>query len=70
MGQAIQQRTGQPLAAEDLRPLAEGQVGGHDHAGAFAALTEEAEEIFCGILAEGYIAQLVADDEIGFSSRT
>ena len=38
----IQQRTGQPLVAEDLWPFTKGEIGGDDQRGAFVALGEKA----------------------------
>jgi hypothetical protein len=35
MGESIQQRGGQFLIAEDLRPVAKPQIGGHNHGYAF-----------------------------------
>ena len=41
--ESIQQRTGQPLVAEDLWPFTKRQIGGDDQRGAFVALGEKAK---------------------------
>jgi len=42
--EAVAQRGGELLALEDLRPLGEGEVGGHDRRAAAVPFGEEAEE--------------------------
>ena len=44
MGQAVQQGSGQALAAQHFGPLLKGQIGGHDQAGAFVGPTHHVEE--------------------------
>ena len=41
VGEAVQQRTGQPLRAEDLGPFVERQVGGDQDGAPFVALAED-----------------------------
>ena len=42
----VQQRAGQPLRAQHLGPLGEGQVTGHQRGGPFVALAEHFKEHF------------------------
>ena len=46
VGEPVQQRAGQPLRAEDLAPLVEGEVGGDQDGAPLAALAEGLEEQF------------------------
>ena len=47
VGQAVQQRAGETLRAEDRGPLVEGQVGGDQDGTPLVALAEHLEEEFC-----------------------
>ena len=44
MSEAVQQGAGQPLRAEDLGPLVEGQVGGDQDRPSLVSLAEDLEE--------------------------
>ena len=46
VGQAVEQRAGQPFAAHHLRPLLEGQIGRDDQAVAFVGPADDVEEQF------------------------
>ena len=41
VGEPVQQRSGEPFRAEDLDPLVEGQVGGHQDGPLLVALAED-----------------------------
>ena len=65
MREAVQEGTGEAfVAAEELGPLGEGEVGGDQHAHLLVAPAEEGEEVFAPRLAEGEVAQLVHDDQV------
>jgi len=57
MGQTVQHRARQALAAEHFRPLLEGQVRRHDHAGAFVGRADHVEEQLGAELARRDVAQ-------------
>ena len=63
VGETIQQRAGEPLRPEDLGPLVEGQIGGHQGGAPFVALAEDLEEQFRPGVGQGHEAQLVDDEE-------
>ena len=44
-GEAVQQRSGQPLRTEDLGTLVERQIGGHQDGAPLVALTEDLENL-------------------------
>lgn len=48
MTEAVEQRGGQLLIAEDLDPLGEREVGSDDRGVAFVAVGEQVEELFAG----------------------
>ena len=56
MGQAVQQGSGEPLAAQYLGPILKGQVGSDDQAGLLISPTYHLEEQFRSGLTEGNIA--------------
>ncbi len=64
MGEAVQQSAGDALVAHHLRPLLEGQVGGHHKAGALVGTGGHLEEKSGAHLREGYIAPPVQYQEI------
>ena len=64
MSEAVQQGAGQPLRAEDLGPLVEGQVGGDQDRTSLVALAEDLEEELSAGLGEWYEAQLVDDEQL------
>ncbi|OQC04779.1 MAG: hypothetical protein BWX79_02426 [Alphaproteobacteria bacterium ADurb.Bin100] len=64
MREPVQQGAGQPFTAHDLGPLLEGQVGGHDQAGALVGPADHVEEQLRAGLGEGHIAQFVQHEQI------
>ena len=46
VGEAVQQRGGEPFGAEHVSPLVERKIGGHQDGAAFVALAEDLEEQF------------------------
>ena len=64
MGEPVQQGAGQPLRAEDLRPLVEGQVGGDQDGPSLVALAEDLEEELGPGLGERDEAQLIDDQQL------
>ena len=61
VGEAVQQRAGKAFRAEDLSPLIEGEVGGHQDGTPLLALAEDLEEQFSAGAGERNEAQLVYD---------
>ena len=59
-----QQCSGEAFGAEDLGPLVEGQIGGHQDGAPLVALAEDLEEQFGPGGREGYKAQFVNDQEV------
>src|SRR5437870_1323144 len=70
MRQAIQQSRRHPLALKNLPPVAKGQVAGEQQAAALVAIGEHLEEQLGSSPAEGQIAQLIADQELGLVELT
>ena len=64
VGEAAQQRAGEPFRPEDLGPLVEGQVGGHQDRAPLVALAEDFEEQFRPGVGQGHEAQFVDDEEL------
>ena len=63
VSEAVQQGAGQPLRAEDLGPLVEGQIGGDQYRPSLVSLAEDLEEELSAGLGERYEAQLVDDEQ-------
>ena len=63
MGQAIEQRAGQTLIAEDAGPLVERQVGDDDGGAALIALADQFEEERGAGLGEWHEDELVDDEK-------
>ena len=63
VGEAVQQGAGQPLRAEDLGPLVEGKVGGHQDGAPLVALAEDLEEQLRPGGGQGDETQLVDDQQ-------
>ena len=63
MGEAVQQRPGEPFGAEDVGPLVKGEVGGDQDGAPFVALPEDLEEEFRPGGGEGDEAQFVDDQQ-------
>ena len=64
VSEAVQQGAGQPLRAEDLGPLVEGQVGGDQDRPSLVSLAEDLEEELCTGLGEWDEAKLVDDEQL------
>ena len=64
VGQAVQESAGEPLGAEDLGPLVEGQVGGEEDRSSLIALAEDLEQQLCAGLGQRDEAELVDDEEL------
>ena len=64
MGEAVQQRPGEPLGAEDFGPFIEGEVGGDQDGAALVALAEDLEEEFGRGFGQGHEAQFIHDEEL------
>ena len=63
VGEAVQQSAGEPLGAEHVGPLVEGQVGGDQDGAPLVALAEDLEEEFRPGGGPGDEAQLVDDQQ-------
>ena len=61
--EAVEQRRGELLVAEDLHPLAEGEVGGDDRRAPLVAVGEQVEEQLSAGALEGHEAELVDDQQ-------
>ena len=61
--EAVEQRRGEFLVAEDLHPLAEGEVGGDDRRAPLVAVGEEVEDQLTAGALEGHEAELVDDQQ-------
>ena len=62
--EAVEGGSREPLAAEDLGPLLEGQVRGHDQALAFIGRAQDVEEQFGPRLPGRHVAEFVEDQEV------
>jgi hypothetical protein len=62
---AVEKGSREPLVHENFGPLFEGQVRGHDDALALIGATDDFEEQLGSGFAEGDIAELVKDEQIG-----
>ena len=63
VGDAVEQCAGEALAGEDRGPFLEGQVRGHDGCAVFVAAAEDIEQQLASGLREGYVAELVDDQQ-------
>lgn len=63
MAEAVEQRGGQHLVAEDLDPLRESQFGIDDRGAAFVAVGEQVEEQLTAGPLEGHEAEFVGDQQ-------
>ncbi len=63
VAETVEQRGGELLVAEDLDPLAEGEVGGDERRAPFVAVGEEVEEQLATGTVEGHEAELVHNQE-------
>ena len=64
VGKTVQQRSGQAFLPEDLGPLVEGQVGGHQDGAPLVALAEDLEERFRPGGGQGDEAQLIDGQQV------
>ena len=60
----FQQRSGEPFRAEDLDPLVEGQVGGHQDGSPLVALAEDLKKQLGTGAGQGREAQFFDDQQI------
>ena len=64
VGEAVEQRAGEPLRAEDLCPFGEGEVAGNHGGATFIALTEHFEEQLGAGLGERHEAEFIDDEQL------
>jgi hypothetical protein len=64
MGDTIQKCRGHLAVPKDLRPFAEGQVGGNDERGPLVELGDEVEQQLSAVFRERQIAQFIKYHEI------
>jgi hypothetical protein len=64
VAEPVEKRGGHSFSLEYLDPIAEGQVAGHEQAGALIAVREHLKQELRSSAAEREVAQLVADQEI------
>ena len=64
VGEAVQQRAGEALRAEDFGPLVESEIGGYKDGAPLVALAEHLEEQFRAGAGQLYKAQLVDDQQV------
>ena len=62
---AVENRGGNHLVAEDVAPLRDGLIGGDEHAASFVASADELKNQVSGLLLEGEVAQFVDDEQLG-----
>src|SRR5258705_10122878 len=65
MSESVEQGGGHLGVAEYAGPFTEGQIGGDHHTGVLIEFAEQVEQQGTAGVAEGKIAKLVQDDEIG-----
>ena len=63
VGEPVKQSAGEPLGAEHVGPLVEGQVGGDQDGAPFVALAEDLKEEFRAGGGQRYKAQFVDDQQ-------
>ena len=66
MGQAVEERAGEPLGAESLGPFVEGQIAGDQRRASLVFLGDQLEEEFRPGLGQGNKAQFVDDQQFDF----
>ena len=69
-GESVDDCLAEAGVGEDARPLAEGQVGGDDQAGAFVALAEDLEDELGRAVGQREVAELVTDQKLDAASRS
>ncbi len=65
MERAVEDRVGQDLVVEDLAPVREALVAGHDEAGPFVAADEEPEEEASLLPGQREVPELIQDEYRG-----
>ncbi len=65
MGQSVQQGRRHLLVHKHARPFSEAEIGRYDDAGTLIELTDQVEQQGATHLADGQVAQLVEDHQIG-----
>ena len=65
MERAVEDRVGQDLVVEDLAPVREALVAGHDEAGPFVAADEEPEEEASLLPGQREVPELIQDEHSG-----
>ena len=64
MGEAVEQRAGEPFRSEDRGPFIEWQVAGDERGAAFVALAEHLEEQLGADRRERHVAQFIDDQQL------
>ncbi len=64
VGEPVEQRTGEPLGAEDRRPVFKGKIGRHDDRAPLVALAEDLEQKFGAGRRQGHVSEFVNDQEL------
>src|SRR5580692_4336277 len=64
VGQSVEQRTGQPLGPEHAGPFVEWQIAGDDGGAALVALAEDLKQQLGAGRRQGYIAELIDDQQL------
>ena len=62
--QAVEERRGHLGVAGDTRPVAEGEIGGHDDGGLLVEAADQVEQQLPTRLGEGQVAKLVQNDQV------
>src|SRR6516225_7728888 len=65
MRETVEQRRCHLRIAEHARPLAKGQISGHDHRGPLVEAANQMEQKLSASLGERQIAEFIEDDEVG-----
>ena len=63
MGEAVEERAGEPLGTEYARPLVEWQIAGDQRAAALVALAEDLEQQFGPGWRERHVTQFIDDQQ-------
>jgi len=64
VGQPVEQRSGKALAAKDLHPIFEGQVGGDNEALPFVGAADDIEQKLGARFGKGDISEFVQDEDV------
>ena len=60
----VEQRAGEPLGAEDRRPVLEGKIGRHDDRAPLVTLAEDLEQKLGAGRRQGHIAEFIDDQKL------